>query len=138
MEKYHSPRIAEAGQLEGLSLPGEVQLALDDLAGSVREGLLALSVGVGLKVMDELLDGELTALVGPKAKHHPGRAGTGSSRAQPPPTRGESSKRLPGPALAGRLCAPPPASAWRDAALRARPSAPSIMPRASSSSARIP
>jgi hypothetical protein len=26
-----------------------VQLALDDLAGSVREGLLALSVGVGLK-----------------------------------------------------------------------------------------
>ena len=42
MERYHSPRIAEAGKLDGLSLPGEVQLALDDLAGSVREGLLAL------------------------------------------------------------------------------------------------
>ena len=48
MERYHSPRIAEADELDGLSLPGEVQLALDDLAGSVREGLLALSVGVGL------------------------------------------------------------------------------------------
>ena len=36
MERYHSPRIAEANELDGLSLPGEVQLALDDLAGSVR------------------------------------------------------------------------------------------------------
>lgn len=70
MERYHSPRIAEADELDGLSLPGEVQLALDDLAGSVREGLLALSVGVGLKVLDELLEEELVALVGPKGKHN--------------------------------------------------------------------
>ncbi len=70
MERYHSPRIAEAAELDGLSLPGEVQLALDDLAGSVREGLLALSVGVGLKVLDELLEEELVALVGPKGKHN--------------------------------------------------------------------
>jgi putative transposase len=74
MERYHSPRIAEAAEHDGLSLPGEVQLALDDLAGSVREGLLALSVGVGLKVMDELLEEELVALVGPKGKHNPDRA----------------------------------------------------------------
>lgn len=74
MERYHSPRIAEADELDGLSLPGEVQLALDDLAGSVREGLLALSVGVGLKVLDELLEEELVALVGPKGKHDPERA----------------------------------------------------------------
>ena len=70
MERYHSSRIAEAAELDGLSLPGEVQLALDDLAGSVREGLLALSVGVGLKVLDELLEEELVALVGPKGKHN--------------------------------------------------------------------
>lgn len=75
MERYHSPRIAEAAELDGLSLPGEVQLALDDLAGSVREGLLALSVGVGLKVLDGLLEEELLALVGPKGKHNPERAG---------------------------------------------------------------
>src|SRR5712691_7602274 len=69
MERYHSPRIAKADELDGLSLPGEVQLALDDLAGSVREGLLALSVGVGLKGLEELL----VALVGPKGKHNPAR-----------------------------------------------------------------
>ena len=74
MEKYQTPRIVEGDQLEELSLPGEVQLALDDLAGSVREGLLALSVGVGLKVLGELLEEELTALVGPKGKHNPARA----------------------------------------------------------------
>jgi transposase-like protein len=74
MERYHSPRIAEVDELGGLSLPGEVQLALDDLAGSVREGLLALSVGVGLKVLDELLEEELVTLVGPKGKHNPQRS----------------------------------------------------------------
>ncbi|MDQ3381584.1 MAG: transposase, partial [Actinomycetota bacterium] len=81
MERYHSPRIAEGGKLDDLTLPGEVQLALDDLAGSVREGLLALSVGVGLKVLDELLEEELVALVGPKGKHNPERsAGRHGSR----------------------------------------------------------
>src|SRR3990170_7357288 len=74
MQRDHSPRIAEADELDGLSLPGEVQLALDDLAGSVREGLLALSVGVGLKVLGELLEEELVALVGPKGKHDPERS----------------------------------------------------------------
>ncbi len=73
MEKYQRPRIVEHDELDGLSLPGEVQLALDDLAGSVREGLLALSVGVGLKVMEELLEEELGGLVGPKGTHNPER-----------------------------------------------------------------
>ncbi len=81
MERYHSRRIAEGGKLDDLTLPGGVQLALDDLAGSVREGLLALSVGVGLKVLDELLEEELVALVGPKGKHNPERsAGRHGSR----------------------------------------------------------
>ena len=74
MENYQRPRIVEHDELHGLSLPGEVQLALDDLAGSVREGLLALSVGVGLKVMDELIEEELRALVGPKGRHDPARS----------------------------------------------------------------
>jgi hypothetical protein len=38
------------------------------------EGLLALSVGVGLKVLDELLEEELVALVGPKGRHDPERS----------------------------------------------------------------
>lgn len=69
MEDYHSTRIVEGDELDAVSLPGEVRLAFDGLAGSVREGLLALSVGVGLKVMDELLEEELIALVGPKGTH---------------------------------------------------------------------
>ena len=73
MDKYQGIRIAERGKLDGLSLPGGVQLALDDLAGSVREGLLALSVGVGLKVMEQLLEDELVALVGRKGRHDPER-----------------------------------------------------------------
>lgn len=81
MDKYQGTRIARRDELDGLSLPGEVQLALDGLAGSVREGLLALSVGVGLKVLDELLEEELVALVGPKGKHNPERsAGRHGSR----------------------------------------------------------
>jgi hypothetical protein len=44
MEDYHTTRIVDH---DGLSLPGEVQRALDDLAGSVREGLLALRSGSG-------------------------------------------------------------------------------------------
>lgn len=84
MERYHTTRIAERDELAGLRLPGEVQLGLDDLAGSVREGLLALSVGVGLKVMEELLEEELVALVGPKGEHDRERTATrhGSRRGQ--------------------------------------------------------
>ena len=76
MEDYQTTRIVDRGSIDGLSLPGEVQLALGDLAGSVREGLLALSVGVGLKVMEELLEEELVALVGPKGRHDPERSAT--------------------------------------------------------------
>jgi transposase-like protein len=76
MEDYHTTRIVGRDGVDRLSLPGEVRLALDDLAGSVREGLLALSVGVGLKVMAELLEEELVALVGPKGRHDLGRSAT--------------------------------------------------------------
>ena len=82
MERYHSHRITGVAELTGLSLRGEVQLALDDLAGSVREGLLALSVGVGLKVLEELLEEELVALVGPKGKHNPERAASRAHRSR--------------------------------------------------------
>ena len=84
MDQYQGIRIAGREELDGLSLPSEVQRALADLAGSVREGLLALSVGVGLKVMNELLEEELVALVGPKGKHDPERTASrhGSRRGQ--------------------------------------------------------
>jgi putative transposase len=56
-----------------LALPPRVQEALGELVGSAREGLLALSVGVGLGVLAELLEEEVVEVVGPKGKHDPER-----------------------------------------------------------------
>ena len=41
---------------EELGLPASVQEALGELAGAAKEGLLALSVGVGLGVLAELME----------------------------------------------------------------------------------
>jgi putative transposase len=54
-------------------LPPRVQ-ELGEFVGSAREGLLALSVGVGLGVPVELLEEEFVEVVGPKARHIPERA----------------------------------------------------------------
>ena len=54
-------------------LPARVQEALGELIGSAREGLLALSVGVGLGVLAELMEEEVDDVVGPKGKHDPER-----------------------------------------------------------------
>ena len=55
-------------------LPPSVQEALGELAGAAKEGLLALSVGVGLGVLHELIEAEVDEVVGPKGKHNPSRA----------------------------------------------------------------
>jgi putative transposase len=54
-------------------LPERVQEALGELAGAAREGLLALSVGVGLGVLHEIVEAEVDEVVGPKGKHNPDR-----------------------------------------------------------------
>src|SRR3954471_20437787 len=52
---------------EGIEgLPESVLDALGELAGAAKEGLLALSVGVGLGVLYELLEGEVDEVVGAK------------------------------------------------------------------------
>ena len=65
--------VAEAINDEAV-LPERVQEALGQLVGAAREGLLALSVQVGLGVLGELLEQEVDEIVGPKGKHNPGRA----------------------------------------------------------------
>ena len=54
-------------------LPERVQEALGELAGAAKEGLLALSVGVGLGVLHEIMEAEVDEVVGPKGKHNAGR-----------------------------------------------------------------
>ena len=58
-------------------LPGSVLEALGELAGAAEEGLLALSVGVGLGVLHELLEAEVQEVVGPKGRHIADRAAVG-------------------------------------------------------------
>ena len=50
-------------------LPARVQEALGQLVESAKEGLLALSVGVGLGVLAELMEEEVDDVVGPKGRH---------------------------------------------------------------------
>src|SRR5829696_2069691 len=57
-----------------LVLPERVTIALAELAGAAREGLLALAVGTGLGVLGSLLDADVERLVGPKGRHQPGRS----------------------------------------------------------------
>jgi putative transposase len=57
-----------------LELPEQVSIALAELAGAAREGLLALAVGTGLQVVHLLMDEDVTRLVGPKGRHNPDRA----------------------------------------------------------------
>src|SRR4051812_2347898 len=57
-----------------MPLPPQIQEALGELVGAAREGLLALSVGVGLRVVHELMELEVAEVVGPKGKHNPDRS----------------------------------------------------------------
>jgi putative transposase len=53
--------------------PGVAE-ALGELVGAAREGLLALSVGVGLGVMETLMAEEVDELCGPRGRHDPDRS----------------------------------------------------------------
>ena len=61
--------VAQATMQEAV-LPERVQEALGELVGAAKEGLLALSVGVGLGVLTELMEEEVDDVVGPKGKHN--------------------------------------------------------------------
>jgi putative transposase len=64
--------VAQATMQEAV-LPERVGEALGELVGAAKEGLLALSVGVGLGVLTELMKDEVDDVVGPKGKHNPDR-----------------------------------------------------------------
>src|SRR5829696_3214212 len=55
-------------------LAGRVSEQLEAFASRMREGLLAASVAIGLDVMGELVDADVTDLAGPKSKRDPGRS----------------------------------------------------------------
>jgi putative transposase len=61
--------VAEATTQQAV-LPERVQEALGQLVGAAKEGLLALSVGVGLGVLSSMMEEEVDEIVGPKGKHN--------------------------------------------------------------------
>jgi transposase-like protein len=64
--------LADPGLAERLA--GKVNDQLEVFASQMREGLLAASVAIGLDVMGELIDAEVTELAGPKGRHDSNRA----------------------------------------------------------------
>ncbi len=64
--------VAEVATTNDSALPVRVQEALGELAGAAQEGLMALSVGVGLGVLSELMEEELsTRWWGPRGATSP-------------------------------------------------------------------
>jgi putative transposase len=70
MRKVPAPKVVTTLEASESPLPPPVQEALGQLVGAAREGLLALSVGVGLGVVHELMELEVDEVVGPKGKHN--------------------------------------------------------------------
>ncbi len=73
MKKVSTPEVVATLETLESPLPAKIQEALGELVGAAREGLLALSVGVGLGVVHELMELEVSEVVGPKGKHDPDR-----------------------------------------------------------------
>ena len=73
MKKVSGPQVVTTAEASELPLPAEIQDALGELVGAAREGLLALSVGLGLTVVHQLMEREVNEVVGPKGKHDPDR-----------------------------------------------------------------
>jgi putative transposase len=73
MKKVSGPQVVTTVEALESPLPAEIQEALGELVGAAREGLLALSVGLGLGVVHQLMEREVAEVVGPKGKHDPDR-----------------------------------------------------------------
>lgn len=54
-------------------MPESVTLAMAELTGALKEGLLALAVGAGLQVVAAVTEESVTELAGPKGRHDPDR-----------------------------------------------------------------
>lgn len=73
MKKVLAPTVVTTAAAAECALPPQIQEALGELVVAAREGLLALSVGVGLGVVHELMELEVDEVVGAKGKHNPAR-----------------------------------------------------------------
>ena len=75
------------------AVPDTVSVALGELAGELREGLLALAVGAGLQVMAALMEADVTAACGPRGRHDSDRSAVRHGRGRGSVTLG--GRRVP-------------------------------------------
>ena len=75
MKTVPTVRLADTTDAAALpDLPEEIALAMTDIAGAAREGLMAMSVAAGLAVMAAMFAAEIAEACGPKGKHDANRA----------------------------------------------------------------
>ena len=63
-----------------LAVPEQVSVAMEEIAAEMREGLLALAVGAGLQVIQQLMEADVAAACGPRGRHDPDRTATRHGR----------------------------------------------------------
>lgn len=63
-----------------LAVPDQVSVVMDEIAAEMQEGLLALAVGAGLQVMQQLMEADVAAACGPRGRHDPDRTATRHGR----------------------------------------------------------
>jgi hypothetical protein len=97
MKKVSGPQVVTPEEALESPLPPGIQEALGELVGAAREGLLALSVGVGLSVVHEPMETEVEEVVGPRGKHNGDgtakRHGHAANEVRPSLTRPTRSRR---------------------------------------------
>ncbi len=83
MKTVPTVRLADTADVVAFpDLPEEIALAMTDIAGAAREGLMAMSVAAGMAVMAAMFDAEIAEACGPKGKHnqHRGAVRHGSEK----------------------------------------------------------
>ena len=104
MGRKERPELTDDGNLPVWALPQSVQLSLAELAGTVKEGLLAFAVATGFEVMYTMMEADVEALSGPKARHDPAARPTATGQAT-----GSSASEAGAWPCAGPGCARPTA-----------------------------
>ena len=66
----------ETIKTSALAVPEQVSVAMSEIEADLREGLLALAIGAGLQVMQQLMEADVSAVCGPCGKHDPDRTAT--------------------------------------------------------------
>jgi transposase-like protein len=65
---------AQNEERQRVALPEEVQLRLGEIAEAAKEGLLAFAAAAGLAVVHEVMEHEVSEVVGPRGRHDADRA----------------------------------------------------------------